>query len=97
MLLLLAVNAATGVVKLTGDPNYETKNSYSFTVTATDDSGNTSAATTVTFAITNGDESKYYRNITSGNRKFSREQWSWTTLSAATADANDGGTIARLL
>ena len=46
---LLAVNAATGVVTLTANPDYETKNSYSFTVTATDDSGNTSAATTVTF------------------------------------------------
>ena len=34
---LLSVNAASGVVTLTADPDYETKNSYSFTATATDD------------------------------------------------------------
>ena len=51
---------------LTANPDYERKfNSYSFTVTATDDSGNTSAATTVTFAITNIDES--VPTITSGS------------------------------
>ena len=48
----LSVNSSTGVVTLTADPDYETKPSYSFTVTASD-SANTSAATTVTFSITN--------------------------------------------
>ena len=52
---LLAVNASSGVVTLTANPDYETKNSYSFTVTASDAAG-TSAATTVTFDITNVDD-----------------------------------------
>ena len=39
------------------DPDYETKNSYSFTVTASDDQGNTSAAIIVTFNITEEDSS----------------------------------------
>nr|AOE13987.1 conserved hypothetical protein [uncultured bacterium] len=53
---LLVVNASTGVVTLTADPDYETQSSYSFTVTATDEAG-TSNATTVTFSITDVDES----------------------------------------
>ena len=44
---LLSVDATSGAVTLTANPNFETKSSYSFTVTA-----GTSAATTVTFSIT---------------------------------------------
>ena len=47
---LLSVNASTGVVTLTADPDYENKNSYSFTVTASDELG-TSVPTEVTFNI----------------------------------------------
>ena len=50
---LLTVDASTGVVTLTADPDYETKSTYSFTVTASDAANNTSTATTVTFSITN--------------------------------------------
>ena len=46
---------AGGVVTLTADPDYENKSSYSFTVTATDAAG-TTAATTVTFSITDVNE-----------------------------------------
>ena len=46
----LSVDSNTGVVKLTGDPDYHTKHTYSFTVTASDESG-TSAPTSVTFYI----------------------------------------------
>ena len=49
---LLSVDATTGVVTLIGDPDYETKSTYSFNVTASDAANNTSAATTVTFSIT---------------------------------------------
>jgi hypothetical protein len=49
---LLSVNATSGVVTLTANPDYETKNSYSFTVTAADAAG-TSAPKAVTFLITN--------------------------------------------
>ena len=41
---------------LTADPDYETKDSYSFTVTATDAANNTSPATTVTFSISDVDD-----------------------------------------
>ncbi len=52
---LLSVNASTGVVTLTADPDYETKSSYSFTVTASDDSG-ISLPTEVTLQIIDLDE-----------------------------------------
>ena len=81
------------VVKLTADPNFETKNSYSFTVTATDAAG-TSAATTVTFSITNVDEA--VPTITSGATGTNKAENSGAgqTVYTITADANDGGTIA---
>ena len=50
------VNASTGVVTLTADPEYETKSSYSFTVTASDAAGNSSAATAVSLSINDLDE-----------------------------------------
>ena len=53
---LLSVNTSTGVVSLNANPDYETKSSYSFTVTASDAASNTSGATTVTFSITDADE-----------------------------------------
>ena len=51
----MTFNTETGVVKLTANPDYETKSSYSFTVTASDAAG-TSDPTTVTFAITDVDD-----------------------------------------
>jgi hypothetical protein len=53
---LLSVNSSTGLVSLTADPDYETKSNYSFTVTASDAAGNTSAASTITFSIIDVDE-----------------------------------------
>ena len=73
------------------------KSSYSFTVTAADDSGNTSAATTVTFAITNVDES--VPTITSGETgtDLAENSGAGQTVYTVTADANDGGTIRAML
>ena len=51
-----SVNATTGVVTLTADPDYETKASYEFTVTASDAAGNTSDPLTVTLPIDDLDE-----------------------------------------
>ena len=51
-----SVNATTGAVTLTADPDYETKSSYEFTVTASDAAGNTSAAQTVTLSINDLDD-----------------------------------------
>ena len=44
------------VVSLDADPDYETKSTYSFTVTASDAIPNTSASKTVTFSITDVDD-----------------------------------------
>jgi surface protein len=49
---LLNVNSSTGVVTLNDIPAYDTKSSYSFTVTSSDDGGNITAPITVTFSIT---------------------------------------------
>ena len=50
------VNVTDGKVTLTADPDFETKPNYSFEVTASDAAGNTSAATTISFSITDEDE-----------------------------------------
>ena len=48
---LLSINSSNGEVTLTGDPDFETKASYSFTVTATDAASNASTPQAVTLAI----------------------------------------------
>ena len=52
---LLSVDATSGVVTLTANPNYENKSSYSFDVTATDGT-NTSDPVTVTFSISDAND-----------------------------------------
>jgi len=52
---LFSINPTTGVVTLTGNPDFETKSSYSFTVTATDAAGNTRQQV-VTLSINDLDE-----------------------------------------
>ena len=84
---LLSVNSSTGVVSLTADPDYETKSSYSFTVTASDAAGNTSAATTVTFSITDVDEIPPVITVTSGTDTV--EMGSTWTDAGATADGGE--------
>ena len=90
---LLGVDASTGVVTLTADPDYETKDSYSFNVTAIDAASNTSPATTVTFSITNVDED--IPTITSGatGTDLAENSGAGETIYTIAADANDGGTI----
>jgi hypothetical protein len=51
-----SINAATGAVTLTGNPNDEAQGSYSFTVVATDAAGNASSQV-VTLGINDLDES----------------------------------------
>ena len=89
----LSLNVSTGVVTLTVDPDYEQKSSYSFNVTAIDAANNTSAATTVTFSITNVDED--IPTITSGATgiDLAENSGAGQTIYTITADANDGGTI----
>jgi uncharacterized protein (TIGR02145 family) len=59
-------------VSLTADPDYEAKNSYSFTVTASDAAGNTSDPTTVTFSITDVDDTAPVITVTSGDSTVER-------------------------
>ena len=84
---LLSVNSSTGVVSLTADPDYETQSSYSFTVTASDAAGNTSASTTVTFSITDVDEIPPVITVTSGTDTV--EMGSTWTDAGATADGGE--------
>ena len=51
----LTINSSTGAVTLTANPDYETKNSYSFTVIATDQANNASEKA-ITLAINDKDE-----------------------------------------
>ncbi|MDB4490851.1 DUF5011 domain-containing protein, partial [bacterium] len=74
-------------VSLNADPDYEAKNSYSFTVTASDAAGNTSDPTTVTFSITDVDEIPPVISVTSGNDTVDLES-SWTDA-GATADTGE--------
>ena len=59
------IDGSSGQVTLTADHDYETKNSYEFTVTASDAAGNTSAEQTVTLAINNLLESSVSTSTTS--------------------------------
>jgi hypothetical protein len=52
----LSIDASTGEVTLTADPNYETQSQYSFSVIATDAAGNVSESQSVTLDINNLDE-----------------------------------------
>ncbi|TXI72447.1 MAG: cadherin repeat domain-containing protein, partial [Limnohabitans sp.] len=61
---LFSINATTGAVTLTGNPDHETQSSYSFTVIATDAAGNTDSQV-VTLGINDLDEADPV--ITSGS------------------------------
>ena len=50
------IDTNSGVVTLTGNPDFETQESYSFEVTASDAAGNTSAPQNVSLAVTDLDE-----------------------------------------
>jgi hypothetical protein len=63
----LSINAQTGEVTLNEIPDFETQDSYSFTVVATDGAGNTDEQA-VTLAVTNVDESApTFTSGTTGN------------------------------
>ena len=51
----LTIDPSTGVVTLTGNPDFEAQESYAFEVTANDAAGNTSVPQTVSLAITDLD------------------------------------------
>mgnify|MGYP000926751280 CR=1 FL=1 len=72
------------VVSLIADPDYEAKISYSFTVSASDAAGNTSAPTTVTFSINNiEDEIAPVITVISGTDTVEKGS-TWTDAGATT-------------
>ncbi|MEB6651086.1 cadherin repeat domain-containing protein [Aeromonas caviae] len=92
---LFSINAATGAVTLTGNPDYETKGSYSFTVVATDAAGNASEQV-VTLGINDLDDTA--PTITSGGIASAIDENSgagqvvYTVTSTDSADVSSGST-----
>ncbi len=92
---LLIINASTGEVTLTANPNFEAKPSYSFTVVATDAAGNASEQA-VSLAIRNRDE--VAPSLTSGvtaaavNENSGAGQTVYTATSTDTSDIATGST-----
>lgn len=82
---------STGAVTLMDDPDYETKSSYRFTVTASDAAGNTSAAQTVTLAINDLNDNAPV--FTSGATAIIAEGETATGYTASATDADAGTTI----
>ncbi len=86
------INSSTGVVTLTGSPNYESKNSYGFTVVATDAAGNATEKA-VTLAINNVNEaptgaSKTITMLEDGSKTFAAADFGFAdTLDAPAANA----------
>ncbi|UTG92986.1 Calx-beta domain-containing protein [Geobacter sulfurreducens] len=87
---LFTIDAATGEVTLTGNPDYEAKPAYSFTVVATDAAGH-STEQTVTLAIDNLDE--VAPSITSGPTAAAIEENSGPGQVVYTAAADDSADI----
>ncbi len=86
------IDPTTGAVTLTGDPNYEAKSSYSFTVVATDDAGNVSEQP-VTLAINNLDE--VAPTITSGATATPSTRTAARARSSTPSPHDDTGTSCR--
>ncbi|MGE6197506.1 beta strand repeat-containing protein, partial [Aeromonas media] len=92
---LLSIDAATGAVTLTGNPDHESKASYSFTVVATDAAGNASEQT-VTLNINDLDD--LAPTITSGATASAIDENSgagqvvYTVTSTDSADVSTGST-----
>ncbi|MCV3302186.1 beta strand repeat-containing protein [Leclercia adecarboxylata] len=86
----LTINPVTGAVTLTGNPDFESKASYSFTVVATDAAGNHSSQA-VTLAVNNLDE--VAPNITSGTIATAIDENSGAGQIVYTATATDNADI----
>ncbi|MDQ8205599.1 cadherin domain-containing protein, partial [Pelagicoccus sp. SDUM812003] len=91
----LSIDANTGAVALTGDPDHETKSSYAFTVIATDDAGN---ATEQVVSLSINDLDEVAPSITSSNTATAIDENSgasqviYTVTSDDSADVSNGVT-----
>ena len=83
------INASTGAVTLTGNPNYETKSSYSFTVLASD-GVNAATEKAVTLAINNVNEAPV---ITSAANASFAENATGTAYTATASDPDAGAIL----
>ena len=87
---LFTINAATGAVTLTGNPDHETKPSYTFTVLATDAAGNSSERA-VTLAVNDLDE--VAPTVTSGATATATDENSGAGQVVYTATSTDSGDV----
>jgi 6-phosphogluconolactonase (cycloisomerase 2 family) len=84
------IDATTGAVTLLNNPDFETKSSYTFTVIATDDAGNSSQQA-VSLSVTDTDDSAPI--ITSGTTAPGIDENSGADQVVYTATAADSGPI----
>ncbi|WP_432464641.1 beta strand repeat-containing protein [Agarivorans sp. QJM3NY_33] len=87
---LFSIDDESGEVSLTGDPDYEAKPSYSFTVVASDVAGN-STEQAVSLAINNLDDTK--PKFTSGDEAATIDENSGAAQVVYTATATDDGDV----
>ncbi len=87
----LSIDAQTGAVTLSDDPNFEAKEDYSFTVVVTDAAGNVSEGQSVSLSINNLDE--VAATITSAGSAGSVNENSGANTVIYTAVANDSSDI----
>jgi hypothetical protein len=83
----LSIDASTGEVTLTADPDHETQSQYSFSVIATDAAGNESSAQLVTLDINNVDDTAPV--ITSGDTANAIDENSGAGQVVYTVQAHD--------
>jgi hypothetical protein len=83
----LSIDAQTGAVTLSDDPNFEAQEEYSFTVVVTDAAGNVSEGQSVSLSINNLDE--VAATITSSGSAGSIDENSGANTVIYTAVAND--------
>ena len=94
----LSIDASTGEVTLSTDPDHEIQSQYSFAVIATDGAGNASAAQSVTLDINDLDDAA--PTITSGDTATSIEentgagQVVYTVAADDSFDVSDGAALA---
>jgi hypothetical protein len=83
----LTIDALTGAVTLSTDPDHETQSEYSFAVIATDAAGNASEAQSVTLSINDLDDAA--PTITSGDTAITIDENSGAEQVVYTATADD--------
>ena len=87
----LSINADTGAVTLSTDPDQETQAAYSFTIVATDAAGNISTSQAVTLSVNDLDE--VAPTVTSGATATSIDENAGVNQVIYTATADDSGDI----